>query len=166
MIVTTRPPERVAAGLDVGVGRPALELQHQDARHAQDHARGEDRDERRVLAAVVEHVPDERVALLAAHQLADPGQAAQPGEPEQRGELEEAEARDRPDQVEPAALVDEVARPRPGAGDVVGEVDQEDDADRVVVDVEQLVGCPRRRGRSSRTISASEKMVRTRMKML
>ncbi len=55
-----------------------------------------------------EHVEDEVLAGLAAQQAGDPGEAAEAGEAEQRGERDEAEARDRPEQVEPAALADEV----------------------------------------------------------
>ena len=53
------------------------------------------------------------LAVLPTEQLADPGEPAQAGEPEQRGELEDAEGRDRAQQVEPSALADEVRPLRP-----------------------------------------------------
>ena len=90
-------------------------------------------------AAVLDHVADELLARVAAQQAGDPRQPAEAGEPQQRAELEEAECRDRAQQVEPASLVDEVLALRPRAGDVVGEVQQEDHADRVVVEVQELV---------------------------
>ena len=64
----------------------------------------------------------------------DPRQAAQTGEAQQGRDPEEPEGRDRADEVQPAAPPDEV---RPASGrpsQVQGEVDEEDDADGVVVD--------------------------------
>ena len=71
----------------------------------QGHPRQQDGDERRVLAAVLEHVDDQVLAGLAAEQPGDPGQPAEAGESEQCRDPKEAEGRDGPEQVEPAARV-------------------------------------------------------------
>ena len=47
---------------------------------------------------------DERLAGLAAQEARDPRQPAEAGEAEERGERDDAEARDRSEQVQPAAL--------------------------------------------------------------
>ena len=75
--------------------------------------------------------------VLTAQQAADPCQPAQAGQAEERGQLEEAEARDRPEEVEPAPPADEVGALRLRAEEVVREVDEEDDADGVVVGVDE-----------------------------
>ena len=98
----------------------------------------QDRDERRVRAAVVEDVLDELLAVLAAQEAGDPREAAEAGEPEQRGEREEAERRDRAEQVQPATPADEVRALRLRSEEVDREVEQEDHADRVVVDRDEL----------------------------
>ena len=58
-------------------------------------------------------------------------------EPQRRAQLEDAKARDGSEEVEPPSLADEIGRTWPGPGDVVGEVGQEDHADRVVVEPQQ-----------------------------
>ena len=86
-----------------------------------------------------EHVRDEPLLVLASQQTRDAGEPAQSCKPEQSGEPEYPECRDRPDQVQPPALVDEEVALRWRAAEVEGEVDQEDDADEVVVDEQDLV---------------------------
>ena len=51
-----RPPQRVAAGRDVGVRRGHFELEHEDARRDEHDERRQDRDEGGVLASVLEDV--------------------------------------------------------------------------------------------------------------
>ena len=48
----------------------------------------------------------------------DPGQPAEAREPQQRTQLEDPHRRDRSEQIEPAALADEVAAPRARAHEV------------------------------------------------
>ena len=77
-----------------------------------------------------------------------------------------AEGRDRAEQVEPARAADEVRALRLRSGEVHREVEQEDEADDVVVDRAAGRVPASETGRSSRTMIANEKIVRTRMKML
>ena len=84
------PPDGVATGLDVAVGDPALELEDEDAPDREHDPGQQDRDERRVLAAVLEHVHDQILAGLAAQQAGDPGQAAEAGQAEQGAELDDS----------------------------------------------------------------------------
>ena len=58
--------------------------------------------------AVGDHVADELATVVATKKARHAGESADAGEAEQRGELEEAERRDRTEEIEPAALVDEV----------------------------------------------------------
>ena len=62
----------------------------------------------------------------------------------QRGDPEDPDAGDRAEQVQPAAPLDEVLAPRLRSGEVQCEVDEEDDADEVVVDRRGSRACRRR----------------------
>ena len=84
------PPQCVASGRDVRVGRLALELDHQDGRDGEDDEGRQDGDEGRVLAAVVEHILDQPLTCLATQHPAD---ACQPTEAEEAQQAERREER-------------------------------------------------------------------------
>ena len=107
---------------------------------------------------------DEVLAGLAAQQPGDPGQPAEAEQAEQGGGREEAEARDRPEEVEPAA------RPTKYARFGLDPVMLYAKSIRKMTQTMLSYSVSRSRsaaviGRSSRAMIASEKIVRTRMKM-
>ena len=121
-------------------------------------------DEHRILAAVADDVAQELAPRLATQRLAGAQKAGQPGKPQQTRERQARDCRNRADQVQPTRLADEVLTARPRDCQVVGEVDEEDDAREIVI------AAARNRvsssiGSSCKTIISSENSVRTRMKI-
>ena len=120
-------------------GERRLELQDE-------HARRRQHDEHRAASVMkIAYCPRLSMMSLMSASLALPlsrrltrGQAAQPGETQQRREPEHPQRRDRAEEVQPASPVDPVRTLRLGARDVDREVDEEHDADQVVVEQQGL----------------------------
>ena len=94
-------------------------------------------DEDSVLATVVDDVADQPPPVLFSKQSSDPGQPAEPGQSQQVREPEEAEGRDRAEEIEPSAAADEITALRGRPFHPQAEVGEEHETDHIVVDVEQ-----------------------------
>ena len=78
--------------------------------------------------------------LSPRRSLRDPDEAAEPGETQQGRRPEDSEAGDRTQEVQPAALADEILAAGMRAAQVDREIEQEDDADQVVEDGQRRQG--------------------------
>ena len=87
-----------------------------------------------VLAAVAEQVVDQGLPIAPAEHARRAQQPADACQAEQTGGWEEPEGGDRAEEVEPAAPRDEVVALGVRVRQIHGEVDQEHDADEVVVE--------------------------------
>ena len=136
--MVTMPTTGHRSYLNVRVGRPALELEDQDTCTRQHEHDQHERDEERVLAAVLDYVINELALPLAAQHFHDARQATESGEAQESCDAEDAQAGDRAQEIEPAALVDEVFASRTRPSQVVDKVREEHDADQVVVNGQRI----------------------------
>ena len=98
-----RIPERVPTRGNVRCRRRAFELEHEHTGNRQDQDRQKDGNERRVLAAVIQDVPDQRPPLFSAQPSSNSYQPAQTGQTQEDTDAESRMlAMSRADRASPA----------------------------------------------------------------
>jgi hypothetical protein len=102
------PPQGVAARRDVGIRRPALRIEHDDAGTADDQQGEHGRDNPRVLGAITQDITQHLLLVLTAQAARDTAEPAQPHQTEEPDRFSTADRGQGAEQIEPATLLEEV----------------------------------------------------------